>query len=444
MSLSFFQSRLASDIIASARSSRSNTPVFFDDDASSVASGYSTPCTERSILFEPVDRTPFLSQNQDQNRVLVVGGLGFIGSHTTWELLKTGRNVVIVDDLSNSYITILNRLKQLTDKYYQGSEKKPTIQFHEADYRCTRTMTGILRQYEVRANDGTVSSGISGVIHFAAYKAVTESIQHPLKYYANNVAGMVDFCSLLDKFNIKTFIFSSSATVYGELANGGGKLREELCTHQTTQWVDNEGEARETLSGSTGLTNPYGRTKWMCEAILSDLAASDPEWRIMALRYFNPVGADESGLLGEDPRGTPSNLMPVLVQAMTGEREELKIFGSDWNTRDGTCIRDFIHVSDLARGHLAALDAATGDSAIKGFQAINLGTGNGASVKEVVAAMEDVIGRSIPTRLVDRREGDVGVCIADTTKASNLLGWCARRTVRDSCRDVVNFLKLDV
>ena len=419
-----------------------STP-YFDQIHSLSSFGFNTPSTSKSILFGEDNDVPEHPRPAAEDFVLIVGGLGFIGSHTAWELLKDGRSIIIVDNLSNSYITVLERLRALNDMHFEGRKGKPKIDFHNLDYRHQETMRHMLLQYQVSNADGISSSRIKAVIHFAAYKAVEESIRHPLKYYSNNVSGLVDFCTLLDSFFIKTLIFSSSATVYGELANQGGHLREELCVHKTINWIDSDGQERTTMSGSTGLTNPYGRTKWMCEAILSDLAVSDPEWKIFALRYFNPVGADSSGLLGEEPRGQPSNLMPVLVQTMMGERESLKVFGSDWDTKDGTCVRDFIHVSDLARGHIAALRKAMEDESFGGFHAVNLGTGCGSTVAEVVSAMEDTIGRSIPKEVVERRPGDVGVCVADTKKAEEMLGWRAQRTVNDSCRDIVGFLKLD-
>ncbi|KAF2998661.1 hypothetical protein E8E13_008066 [Curvularia kusanoi] len=400
-----------------------------DSDFSNV----STPTTEltESEIFLHSD-----ASTEDQY-VLVVGGLGYIGSHTAWELLKAGRNVIIVDNLSNSYKDVLERLHSLVEKEYEGRCKVPQLDFYEADYRKKATMKTILERYDSMY---TLSSTITSVIHFAAYKAVEESIHEPLKYYSNNVAGLIDFCTLLDQFSIKTLVFSSSATVYGELANRGGRLREELTSHSTTQWTDASGAAQTTLSGCTGLTNPYGRTKWMSEAILSDLAASDPEWKIYALRYFNPVGCDSSGVLGEDPRGTPNNLMPLVIRVMEGKMNELSVFGSDWDTEDGTAIRDFIHVSDLARGHVAAIATGLSAKSAPGFHSINLGTGNGSSVKEVVDTMRAVSGKEIKTKASDRREGDVGVCIADPDKAAQMLGWKPVKTLEDSCRDICNYL----
>jgi UDP-glucose 4-epimerase len=305
----------------------------------------STPGTEREVLFDSQAAANDLAAN---GFILVVGGLGYIGSHTSWELLKSGQNVIIIDNLGNSDKSVLDKLKALMDSHFKPGDTRPILDFYETDYRDQDLVRNILSKYEIFSSSNvdrlaSPQSMITGVIHFAAYKAVAESFKKPLQYYANNVGGMVDFCSTLSEFGIKTFVFSSSATVYGELANKGGRLLEEQC--------DN--------TGCSGLTNPYGRTKWMCEAILNDLANSDPEWTIIALRYFNPIGCDGSGILGENPRDVPNNLMPVVVNAMAGKIPVLNIFGTDWDTTDGTAIRDFIHVSDLAVGHLAALKATT-------------------------------------------------------------------------------------
>ncbi|KAF2401334.1 UDP-glucose 4-epimerase [Trichodelitschia bisporula] len=403
-------------------------------DSQGWQSGTSTPRTENSVLFGDLFG--------DDDFILVVGGLGYIGSHTTWELLKAGRSVVIVDNLSNAFRTVLERLQTMLQAHYPDISQAPLIRFHNIDYRNVAAMRIVLEMYaRTPSPERPRPSSIAGVIHFAAYKAVAESVEQPLRYYANNVAGMIDFCGLLDEFGVKTFVLSSSATVYGELANKGGRLPEEYCTHATTNWQDAEGRHQTTFGGSSGLTNPYGRTKWMCEAILHDLAASDPEWTVVALRYFNPIGCDASGHLGEDPRATPNNLMPVVVRVLTGELEVLDIFGTDWDTRDGTAIRDFIHVTDLARGHLAAL-SATSDKLATGFHSFNLGTGTGHTVKEVVAAMEGASGKSIAVRHSERREGDVAMCIADPKKAATLLGWKTEKTLDDCCRDICRFLRL--
>jgi UDP-glucose 4-epimerase len=235
---------------------------------------------------------------------------------------------------------------------------------------------------------------------------------------------MVEFLTTLSDFDIKNFIFSSSATVYGELANKGGRLLEDQCD----------------AASCVGLTNPYGRTKWMCEAILNDLAVSDPGWTIVALRYFNPIGCDESGMLGENPKDVPNNLMPIVIQTMTGEREHLEIFGTDWDTPDGTAVRDFIHVSDLAAGHLAALKATKRESFEPGFHAYNLGTGTGHSVKEIVTAMQNVSGRTIPTKLSPRRGGDVGICVAEPSKSAVSLNWKTQKTLAQACWDICRYL----
>ncbi|KAJ4382115.1 hypothetical protein N0V86_002444 [Didymella sp. IMI 355093] len=413
-------------------SSGASTSASLASDSELCFSNVSTPCTELSesqtLAIDPIS---------EDHYVLVVGGLGYIGSHTVWELLKAGHNVVIVDNLSNSYKDVLERLNLLVKNHYKGRSNVPQLDFYEADYRKRLAMKSILERYD---SLHTLKSTITSVIHFAAYKAVEESIHQPLKYYSNNVAGLIDFCTLLDQFSIKTLVFSSSATVYGSLANAGGRLREDLTAHTTTHWTDASGTPHTTLAGCTGLTNPYGRTKWMSEAILSDLAASDPEWTIYALRYFNPIGCDSSGVLGEDPRGTPNNLMPLVIRVMEGVQASLSVFGDNWDTQDGTAVRDFIHVSDLARGHVAAIATGLGVKSAPGFHSINLGTGNGSSVREVVDTMQAVSGKAIKTQKAARREGDVGVCIADPGKAEQMLGWVPQKTLEDSCRDICRYL----
>jgi UDP-glucose 4-epimerase len=434
--------------MSSSPSSRASSP-----ESSSPSSSILTTATEGFSLFDDPVITSLAGSSESDEYILVVGGLGYIGSHTSWELLKDGHNVIIVDNLSNSFRSVLDRLLSLKKTYFRSTSREPFLQFYEADYRDQPTMNLVLNKYSFSERTNLYKDGItveaeqsrrsriSGVIHFAAYKAVAESIRQPLKYYSNNVGGLISFCSLLSDFGIKTFVFSSSATVYGEQANGTGRISEEYCTHETTSFIDAHDQARTTQSGCTGLTNPYGRTKWMCEAILHDLASADPEWSIFALRYFNPVGCDPSGMLGEDPRSLASNLMPAVVKTMTGESPVLQIYGTDWDTRDGTAVRDFIHVTDLARGHLAALVTApkfkgTGT----GFQAFNLGSGIGYSVLDVVAAMEAVSGRRLPVQLLGRREGDVAVCIAEPTKAAVELGWRTEKSLEDSCTDICRFL----
>jgi UDP-glucose 4-epimerase len=394
----------------SVTQSEASTPSI---ECSNLLSQASTPATERSVLFE---------ETCNDEYILVVGGLGYIGSHTSWELLKTGHNVIIIDNLSNSTRLVHEKLEYLRDSCFKNPTSRPTLDFHLTDYRNQERLREILAFYQ--GSSSPLRSKITGVIHFAAYKAVAESFQKPLAYYANNVSGLVDFCTTLGEFSIKTFVFSSSATVYGELANKGERLFEEQCNS----------------SGCVGLTNPYGRTKWMCEAILSDLAHADPTWTIIALRYFNPIGCDESGVLGEEPRSVPNNLMPLVVKAMTGKLPMLKILGTDWDTPDGTAIRDFIHVSDLAQGHLAALKATKGPGFQHGYHVYNLGTGTGYSVKEIITTMQDVSGRLIPVRETGRREGDVGICIAEPSKSSVSLNWKSQRSLKRACWDICRYI----
>jgi UDP-glucose 4-epimerase len=384
----------------------------------------------------------------DREYIAVVGGLGYIGSHTCFELLKSGYNIVIIDNLSNSFRSVYTRLEILAKKHFdEHCEPMPQMKLYVSDYRDEAMMRQILGEY-VRAKvcrhspegQTRVGSRIRGVIHFGAYKSVSESIQQPLKYYANNVAGMVEFCSILNSFQIKTLVFSSSATVYGSIANSGVPLREEYCTHQEEAFIDHDGVTKTVLGGCSGLTNPYGRTKWMCEAILSDLAIADSEWTVLALRYFNPVGCDESGLLGEDPRGTPTNLMPVVLRVLTGVSPVLDVFGTDYPTADGTAVRDFIHVTDLARGHIAALAAAFDGRVPKGFRTYNLGSGKGNSVLDVVTAVESVSSSKIPLSFRGRREGDVGICVALPQRAELELDWKTEKSLETCCRDVCNFL----
>jgi UDP-glucose 4-epimerase len=341
--------------------------------------------------------------------------------------------------LDNSYLTTLDRIKTLRDDHYGKVAWSPSLTFHEADYRDQHAMSTILNQYAL----GSSHSAIEGVIHFAAHKAVSESIQQPLRYYSNNVAGMIMFCAMLDQYHIKNLIFSSSAAVYGEVTPDTGRISEDHCVHETREWVDRSGNKRVTQGGCTAISNPYGRSKWMCEAILNDLAISDPEWSIVALRYFNPIGCDVSGKLGEDPRTEPSNLMPSLLRVMNGQTPHLKIFGTDWETRDGTAMRDFIHVSDLALGHVAALRAVGGSALKPGFHTYNLGTGDGNSVKEIISAMHSCSGKDIETVEVGRRAGDVGIVVADPTRAAAELEWTTKRSIEDCCQDLCRYLKID-
>jgi UDP-glucose 4-epimerase len=417
--------------------------------------------------------------------VLVTGGLGFIGSHTAVELLKSGYNVLIIDDLSNSYSEALEGIRTIAQVHYEKmglGGQCPKVDFRNMSYRDIPAMRMLLRGYQSAASPATsrppsVSHGllggtrtpsyadnIVGAIHFAAHKAVGESIRQPIKYYQNNLNGLVDFMALLDECGIKTFIFSSSASVYGTLADGTRVLREENCVlhSEVVPQSNKEGlEVRESTpgrpvtptlapvpltlpqSGCVGITNPYGRSKYFGEAILADLVASDPTWNVIVLRYFNPVGCDPSGLLAEDPKGVPSNLVPVVVQVMTGQRPELYIYGDDWDTADGTAVRDFVHVTDIARGHTAALAAALeGRIHGSGFRTFNLGAGMGHSVLDVVKAMEIASGRQIPRKIVGRRPGDVQSSIAATDRARDELGWEPRESLFTACRDICNRLNI--
>ncbi|KAK5662694.1 hypothetical protein OQA88_8610 [Cercophora sp. LCS_1] len=377
--------------------------------------------------------------------ILVIGGLGYIGSHTVLELLRAGYNVIVVDNLVNSFETILSNITALAAQHCKSrSIPVPLIHFHRLDYR-SRAMSHLLESYSdlvmTISSDGaqhmTYRSRISGVIHFAAYKSVLDSIKRPLSYYQNNVCGLVSLLQRLDHHGIHNLIFSSSATVYGSRANAGVPLREDDLLHYP---VPSTSDPKITLQPTVpGLTCPYARTKYFSEAILADAAISNPAWRIVALRYFNPVGCDPSGLLGENPRGEAANLFPVIAQVLTGARSSLDIFGSDWDTRDGTAIRDFIHVLDVARGHIAALDWNANKGG--GFRAFNLGSGNGTTVLEAVKSLEEAAGKRIPVRWTERRDGDVGVCVASTDRAGRELGWAPKETVERCARDLWNFVR---
>lgn len=378
-----------------------------------------------------------------QSYTLVTGGLGYIGSHTVLELAKAGKNVVIVDNSSNSHPIVLERIKQLVNQHFVDVPHKiPSVTLHQFDYRDTTALCTLLNRYSLPPHgSGVRRSMITGVIHFAAYKAVSESIRLPLSYYSNNVAGLVSFLETLNNYGIKTFVFSSSATVYGTIVQRESldTISEQYCVHQDESFIDNN-ERKFSEPGCKGITNPYGRTKWMCEAILSDLCISDPTWTVIALRYFNPVGADPSGLLGEDPLGLPNNLMPVVGRVLTGQLPILQVFGNDFETKDGTGVRDFIHVSDLASGHLSALEKAVKGELKTSFRTFNLGSGMGHSVLELVNTMKSVSGREIPWKYAERREGDVAVSVARPTRAERELHWKTKRTLTDSCRDTYNFL----
>jgi UDP-glucose 4-epimerase len=375
--------------------------------------------------------------------------------------------VIVVDNLSNSYESVLHNIKTIAAKEYkQRNAQMPLVHFHRVDYR-SRSMRFLLESYtdlvpvrEASPSDSddadrqrmTYQSRITGVIHFAAFKSVSESIDKPLQYYNNNVCGLVSLLELLDKFSIRNFIFSSSATVYGSKANAGVRLREEDLVHLPEAAHDPEtNETVQLTPAVAGLTCPYGRTKYMAEAILADLAEADDRWRIIALRYFNPVGCDPSGLLGENPRNVPTNLYPVITQVLTGDRPKLDVFGSDWDTRDGSAVRDFVHVLDVARGHIAALrpapmaqqTPARGAAANKvstGFRAYNLGSGNGTTVIEAVRSLEQAAGKPIPVNMQGRRAGDVGSCVASNERASRELGWQPRESITQCAVDLWNFV----
>ncbi len=321
---------------------------------------------------------------------LITGGAGYIGSHTCVELLCAGHDVVVIDDLSNSSAEALRRVEVLGGRQLAG--------FIQADVRDRAVLNGVFARYPVEA-----------VIHFAAKKAVGESVALPRAYYDNNLNGLLSLLEAMDAAGVRRLVFSSSATVYGDPASVP---------------ID-EGFP-------TAATNPYGRTKLMGEEILRDVGAADPRWNIALLRYFNPVGAHRSGRIGEDPDGLPNNLMPYVSQVAVGRLERLNVFGGDYPTPDGTGVRDYIHVVDLARGHLRALERIEG---LPGVSTFNLGTGRGYSVLEVVKAFEAASERSIPYRIVARRPGDVAACWADPAKAAEVLGWRAELDLAAMCAD---------
>ena len=308
--------------------------------------------------------------------ILVTGGTGFIGSHTVVELIKAGREVVIVDNFSNSKPEVLNRIEKITGV-------RPV--FYQADLLDKLALDRIFEEQPIEA-----------VIHFAGFKAVGESVRKPLEYYHNNITGTLLLCQSMREHGCKKIVFSSSAT------------------------------------------NPYGYTKVMIEQILSDLYVADQDWSVVLLRYFNPIGAHESGLIGEDPNGIPNNLMPYIARVAAGKLEKLTVFGDDYPTPDGTCLRDYLHVVDLAKGHLKALEYVETHT---GAEAFNLGTGNGVSVLELLHAFEKANNIQVPHVIGPRRDGDLACCWADTKKAKDVLGWTAEKTVEDMCRDSWNFVK---
>ena len=329
--------------------------------------------------------------------VLVTGGAGYIGSHTVVELLNKGRKVIIIDDFSNSKESVLDAIKEITKK---------TFKFYKGNYLDRELLEKIFKENE-----------IDSVINFAGFKAVGESVQKPLEYYHNNVFGAINLLEVMKKYNVKNFIFSSSATVYG----------------------DPEKVPLDENCKIGGTTNPYGTSKLFIEQILQDLYKSDNSWNIVILRYFNPVGAHESGLIGEEPQGIPNNLMPYIVRVAAGILKELSIFGNDYNTKDGTGVRDYIHVVDLAKGHLAALDKLEKEK--QGIFIYNLGTGNGYSVLEMVKAFEKATGKKVAYKIAERRAGDIAECYSNVEKAEKELNWKAEKGIEEMCRDSWKYIE---
>jgi len=325
--------------------------------------------------------------------ILVTGGSGYIGSHTCVELLNNNHTVIVADNLCNSKAETIDKIKQINNK---------KVTFYKIDVTDESAVEAIFANHK-----------IDGVIHFAGLKAVGESVQKPLAYYYNNLVSTMVLSNMCKKYNVNKFVFSSSATVYG----------------------DNKVPFTETME-LLPTTNPYGETKAMSERILTDIAKANPDFSVALLRYFNPVGAHESGLIGEAPNGIPNNLMPYVTQVAKGKLEKLRVFGADYPTVDGTGVRDYIHVVDLAEGHVAALNNLT-----SGVHIYNLGTGQGTSVLELVKAFEEANAIKIPYEIVDRRAGDIASCYANVNKAKEELGWTAKRGVKEMCRDSWRFEK---
>ena len=323
--------------------------------------------------------------------ILVTGGAGFIGSHTCVELLNAGYDVVVVDNLYNASKKALDRVEQITGK---------KVTFYEADILDRDALNAIFDKER-----------IDSVIHFAGYKAVGESVRKPIEYYYNNITGTLILCDVMRNHGVKNIVFSSSATVYGDPAFI--PITEECPKGK--------------------ITNPYGQTKGMLEQVLTDIYVSDPEWKVVLLRYFNPIGAHKSGLIGEDPKGIPNNLVPYVAQVAIGKLKCLGVFGNDYDTPDGTGVRDYIHVVDLAKGHVAAIKKV--EETEPGVLIYNLGTGKGYSVLDVVHAFEKACGKEIPYEIKPRRAGDIATCYADPTKAKNELGWVAQYGIEEMCED---------
>lgn len=329
--------------------------------------------------------------------ILVTGGAGFIGSHTAVELLNSGKDIVIVDNFSNSKPKALEAIKKITGKDFK---------FYEINYLDREKLEKVFEENDIEA-----------VLNFAGYKSVGESVRKPLEYYDNNISGCLVLLETMQKYGVKKFVFSSSATVYGEPERI--PLTEDCKTG--------------------GTTNPYGTSKLFIEQILKDLYASDNSWDICILRYFNPVGAHESGLIGEEPQGIPNNLMPYVVRVASGELKELSIFGNDYDTPDGTGVRDYIHVVDLAKGHINALEKLEKEG--EGLFIYNLGTGKGYSVLDIVKTFEEATGMKVLYKIAPRRAGDIDTCYSDPTKAKNELGWKAERDLRQMCKDSWNYIE---
>ncbi len=330
--------------------------------------------------------------------IFITGGAGFIGSHTCVELLNAGYEIVVADNYSNSSPESLERVKRIT-----GAD----FPYYECDIRDKEGLRRIFDSHKIDA-----------VIHFAGLKAVGESVRKPLEYYENNIGGTVALLEVMREKNVKTIVFSSSATVYG--SENPVPFKEDMKTG--------------------GTTNPYGTTKYFIEIILRDLSFADPAWSVSLLRYFNPIGAHESGLIGEAPNGIPNNLMPYIAQVAVGKREKLFVFGNDYNTPDGTGVRDYIHVVDLAKGHVKAVERAL---AVKGCEVYNLGTGHGVSVLELVHAFEEANGITIPYVIAPRRPGDIDTSYADVSKALEVLGWKTEKSTVDACRDTWRWQKMN-
>lgn len=326
-----------------------------------------------------------------EKKILVTGGAGYIGSHTCVELLNEGYKVVVVDNLYNSNEKALERVKQITGK---------ELTFYKADILDREALNDIFE----KEND------IEAVVHFAGYKAVGESVEKPIEYYYNNITGTLILCDVMRKHGVKNIIFSSSATVYGDPAMI--PITEE-CPKQSP-------------------TNPYGQTKTMLEQVLMDINTSDPEWNVILLRYFNPIGAHKSGLIGEDPKGIPNNLLPYVAQVAIGKHPYVRVFGDDYDTPDGTGVRDYIHVVDLARGHVKAIEKFKEN---KGVLIYNLGTGNGYSVLQVISAFSKVCGRELPYKIMERRAGDLASYYCSPVKAKEELGWEAENGIEEMCAD---------